>query len=281
MWILPLINASFVADAVAPSHTAPTPTGNSRPLSARPTADPTYPGPRFPGGPDSLRALMYRSQRLAPAGTTGLVLVQVEHKANGQPPALKLLPPTDADNSALKKAGATALDYLKSNLPAWLPGTAPEKSPPASSYLPLVFGRPAATLPYAYADQGPRFDGLAQFAFPSATTNTRYQALVSDSAKLAEFNTSQTGMQAALQARTRYPPAAMRAGHQGRVMLYFEVAENGAIEHAQVASNTAGPVLAEEVIRVVRQLPTASSPAQLRGQPVRVYYVIPLTFKIL
>ena len=43
---------------------------------------------------------------------------------------------------------------------------------------------------------------------------------------------------------------------------------------------TAGEVLDAEVLRVAAQLPTAVSPARLRGQPVRVYYIIPVSFKI-
>ena len=73
--------------------------------------------------------------------------------------------------------------------------------------------------------------------------------------------------------------AALRQLQQGVVYVYFEVAENGATEQTQVLG-TAGEVLDAEVLRVAAQLPTAVSPARLRGQPVRVYYIIPVSFKI-
>ena len=63
------------------------------------------------------------------------------------------------------------------------------------------------------------------------------------------------------------------------VYLYFEVAETGAIERPEVMG-TANPSLDEETLRVVKLLPSATSPALLRSQPVRVYYVLPITFRI-
>lgn len=73
---------------------------------------------------------------------------------------------------------------------------------------------------------------------------------------------------------------AIRNREQDQVGAYFEVAENSAIEHPALMS-TAGNALDTEVRRVMQTLPAAPAPALLRAQPVRVYYVLPLTFRVL
>ena len=65
----------------------------------------------------------------------------------------------------------------------------------------------------------------------------------------------------------------------GAVCVYSEVAETGATEQLQVVG-TASPSLDEEALRVFRTVPAATSPALLRDQPGRVYYMLPITFRI-
>ena len=76
-----------------------------------------------------------------------------------------------------------------------------------------------------------------------------------------------------------YPSEALRSHQQGTVYVYFEVTESGAIEHAAILG-TAGRALDAEVLKAVQKLPAATSPAMLRGKPVRVGYALPITFKI-
>ena len=73
---------------------------------------------------------------------------------------------------------------------------------------------------------------------------------------------------------------AMRNQEQGRVSVYFEVAENGTIENPEVLAS-AGNNLDAEVLRVVRKLQTAATPGLLNGQPARVFYVLPVTFRVM
>ena len=63
------------------------------------------------------------------------------------------------------------------------------------------------------------------------------------------------------------------------MLVYFEVAENGAVENPQILAS-AGGALDAEVRQAVRSLRPATTPAQLNGRPVRVFYVLPMTFKI-
>ena len=68
------------------------------PAAAQITPSPaTYIGPRFPGGPDLLRALVYRSTRLNTPAPTGRMLVQFELKPNGQPHNFGMVHPPDPD----------------------------------------------------------------------------------------------------------------------------------------------------------------------------------------
>ena len=57
------------------------------------------------------------------------------------------------------------------------------------------------------------------------------------------------------------------------------MAENGAIEHPRILG-TAGQALDAEVLRMVEKLSAAITLRQLQGQPVRVFYILPVTFKI-
>lgn len=82
-----------------------------------------------------------------------------------------------------------------------------------------------------------------------------------------------------VQMRVKYPREALMRQQQGVVCAYFEVAENGAIEHPRILG-TAGQALDAEVLRMVEKLPAATTPPQLQGQPVRVFYIIPVTLPV-
>ena len=104
-------------------------------------------------------------------------------------------------------------------------------------------------------------------------------ALVPVSRTQSALDYSSRSLQNYIQKSTRYPPAALRQSQQGVVYAYFEVAETGAIEHTEIVG-TAGDALDNEVLRALKTLPAATKPAMLQGQPVRVFYVVPLTFKM-
>ena len=62
-------------------------------------------------------------------------------------------------------------------------------------------------------------------------------------------------------------------------MSTLKVVENGEIEHPRILG-TAGQALDAEVLRMVEKLPAATTPPQLQGRPVRVFYTLPVAFKI-
>ena len=240
-----------------------------------------YAGPRYPGGPDSLRALVYRSTRQAGAAPTGHALVQFELKADGQPTNYTLITPSGRATDPLAEAAANALRYLETYMPAWQPDTSTLEATPGDKFsrinLVLDFAAPFATQPYAYAEQQPVFGTLAQLV-PSR--HGRYMdEILTDPIKRAQFQSSARGLVTFCQMQVRYPPEALRAHQQGTMYVSFEVSESGAIERPEILGSI-GRSLDGEVLRVLATLPAATAPAQLHGQPVRMRYVLPLTFKI-
>ncbi|MBF9223675.1 energy transducer TonB [Hymenobacter ruricola] len=256
--------ALLVAAPIAHGQTAPAPVA--------------YTGPRYPGGPDSLRALVFRSTRLATPAPTGRMLVQFELQDGRTPRDFKLIDPPKAPK-ALRKASETALAYLQARMPAWKPGTPDaddQKGSTRKVHLVLDFATPAAAQPYAYAEQLPTFPNLT--ALLQAQRNPYLERSLSNPKTLARL-ASAKGLTTFMQLQVKYPPAAMRAQEQGTVYLYFEVAESGAIEQRQILG-TAGSVLDDEVLSTAARLPAATAPAVLQGRPARVFQVIPISYRL-
>lgn len=76
----------------------------------------------------------------------------------------------------------------------------------------------------------------------------------------------------------QYPAAASEEGIQGRVVVQFIVEENGSISHVNVVRGK-HPALDAEALRVVKKMPKWN-PGRNNGQPVRVIYNLPVTFKL-
>lgn len=248
-------------------------------VRAQAPTPPAYAGPRFPGGPDSLRALVGRSERQAGTTPTGRMLVQFELKANGQPTNYTMIRPPAPLSEPLVAATATALDYLEAHMPAWQPAPAnPEAQPtnqPVRIGLVLDFTTPLAEQPYAYADQNPVFGTLGQTLPPNQAAYIG--KMLNDPARRARFESSANGLIAFVQLSVRYPPDALRSRQQGTVYAAFEVSETGTLEHTEILGS-AGNALDAEVRRTVLKLPAATTPAQLGGRPARVSYVLPISF---
>ncbi len=75
-----------------------------------------------------------------------------------------------------------------------------------------------------------------------------------------------------------YPPAASEEGVQGRVVVEFVVGKDGSITNARVVRQR-HPALDKEALRVVRAMPKWI-PGRNNGQPVKVTYTLPVTFKL-
>ena len=75
-----------------------------------------------------------------------------------------------------------------------------------------------------------------------------------------------------------YPEAAMKTGTQGRVVVQFIIEEDGTVSDARVVQRVSDELDAE-ALRVVNAMPKWT-PGRQKGQPVRVKYTLPVTFRL-
>lgn len=75
-----------------------------------------------------------------------------------------------------------------------------------------------------------------------------------------------------------YPPAAAEEGVSGKVTIQFVVEKDGSISNVIVARGK-HPALDQEAVRVVKKMPKWT-PGRNNGAPVRVTYLLPVTFKL-
>lgn len=76
----------------------------------------------------------------------------------------------------------------------------------------------------------------------------------------------------------KYPAIAEENGVQGRVMVKFVVDKDGIIRNPAVMRSV-DPSLDKEALRVIRAMPRWI-PAKINGQPVAVYFTLPVTFQL-
>ena len=81
-----------------------------------------------------------------------------------------------------------------------------------------------------------------------------------------------------LQMHIRYPKEAMEKGEQGRVIVNFVVEKDGSIGDTKIITSIS-PLLDDEALRVVNAMPQWT-PGKQSGEPVRVKYTIPVTFRL-
>lgn len=84
-------------------------------------------------------------------------------------------------------------------------------------------------------------------------------------------------MQEHMAANFRYPKKAVRKRISGRVYIFFLIDKEGKV--SQIRTEGADPILQDEARRIIRLLPQMT-PGYHKGKPVRVPFVIPLTFRL-
>lgn len=81
-----------------------------------------------------------------------------------------------------------------------------------------------------------------------------------------------------LSTQINYPADAAEAGITGRVIVSFVIEKDGSISNARVVRSI-HPSLDAEAIRIVKKMPKWI-PGKNNGQPVRVEYIMPISFKL-
>ena len=119
---------------------------------------------------------------------------------------------------------------------------------------------------------------------PSFGTYTYEEKVFTDPAHPEKFvtkavtKTGEEGLIAYLNRNVRYPAIAEENGIQGRVVCTFVVDHDGSITDVKVIKSV-DPALDKEAIRVVKSMPKWE-PGKLKGEPVRVKFTLPVTFKL-
>ena len=81
-----------------------------------------------------------------------------------------------------------------------------------------------------------------------------------------------------LSSNVKYPKEAFEKGIQGRVIVNFVVEKDGSITEARIVKSV-DPLLDAEALRVVGTMPNWA-PGTQNGEPVRVKYTVPITFRL-
>ena len=92
------------------------------------------------------------------------------------------------------------------------------------------------------------------------------------------FPGGQTSLMSWLSDNIQYPSKAEENGIQGQVEVSIVVEPDGSISNVQIARSV-DPALDNEAVRVISNMPKWN-PGKQDGQPVRVKYNIPITFKL-
>ena len=93
-----------------------------------------------------------------------------------------------------------------------------------------------------------------------------------------EFPGGEAAMYKFLSDNIVYPSAASEEGIQGRVVVEFVVGRDGSITNVKVV-RPRHPALDKEAVRVIKSMPKWM-PGRNNGQPVKVTYTLPVTFKL-
>lgn len=113
---------------------------------------------------------------------------------------------------------------------------------------------------------------------PEAATNPKPDQVFQTVEKPAEFPGGQSALMLWLSSNIRYPEMAMQNGVQGRVIVKFVVEKDGSFSSIEVVKGV-DEDLDKEALRVVKKMPKWE-PARNNGDPVRSYFVMPITFKL-
>lgn len=82
-----------------------------------------------------------------------------------------------------------------------------------------------------------------------------------------------------LKENIKYPEQAEREGIEGRVVAGFIVERDGSVSNIEIIKSV-HPLLDAEVVRVMSLMPNWI-PGRQNGQPVRVKYSLPITFRLM
>ena len=128
------------------------------------------------------------------------------------------------------------------------------------------------------ANQEPETTVAQQQEVVADTDDTIYDGNVSPVEMEPEFPGGMDALYKYLAENIKYPEQAKAEKIQGRVAVTFVIEKDGSVTNAKVVRGIGGGC-DEEALRVVNAMPKWT-PGRMSDEPVRVNYVLPITFKL-
>jgi len=97
--------------------------------------------------------------------------------------------------------------------------------------------------------------------------------------EMPEFSGGEVALLNFIANAAKYPSSAKDKGIQGRVVVSFIVNEDGKVSKAKIVEGI-GPEIDAEALRVINSLPSFEKPGIRDGEPVPVYYMVPISFTL-
>jgi len=97
--------------------------------------------------------------------------------------------------------------------------------------------------------------------------------------ELPVFKGGDAGLLRYIGENTTYPKDAKEKGIQGKVIVRFVVEKDGTVSNVEVVKG-AEATLDAAAVKVVESLPKFETPAKVAGSPVKVHFIVPITFKL-
>ena len=97
--------------------------------------------------------------------------------------------------------------------------------------------------------------------------------------KKPKFPGGMTSLQSYINRSLKYPQVSRENNSQGRVIVRFIIDSNGIVISPQVVRSSGDFYLDMEAVRVIESMPKWK-PGKHKGKPVRVFFTLPIVFKL-
>lgn len=246
----------------------------SRPLAER-VYNEVDESPRFPGGDQALMNWLMTNLRYPEEalnrGIQGRVMLSFVVASDGsvvQPQVVKSIHPL---------LDAEAIRVLLS-MPKWTPGKKGGKPVYARCSFPVTFKYVDETPQQNSAESGEQKEQAENVEQKEQPEDDSYAEVIEKVDQNPSFPGGEKALMDWLRKNMKYPPLAQENGIQGRVIAQFVVNKDGSIVEPAILKSV-HPLLDAEAMRVALSMPKWT-PGRQKGQPVRVRFSLPLTFRL-
>lgn len=227
--------------------------------NAQETTDDDTCAPQFPGGDTALIKFLNDHIIYPPQAAfdqvEGKVIVQFMVKKTGKKGKIKVL------RSVRKDLDKEAVRVIKM-MPDFLPGKQNGQVADMLFTIPVNFKL---------------FDDMVPLTLTKEPTDTTTDEMPDDF-QPPMFPGGEAALMLFLKTNVKYPPQAAKRKAQGKVVMNFVVDKTGKVTNIKVAKSV-DIYLDNEAIRVCKLLPDFY-PARQNGQPVSVWFTLPITFRL-